>query len=188
MEFWAEVTRLSDIYRFTNKEEDLINVMEYMERYIGVSAKNAKHRSELYKLCIPYEDFISSFDLAVWEALETYAGQEKVEHTFKNIVLFRMNLAEKSVWRLYKSNTCDQKDAGIDIEEAICYKEMLKNYIKKFPKQSKFILLLLQGYTSCEASKLCQWGSNDDEKSRKRAQRTKQHFKKFLNEMLCESL
>ncbi|HAP5679353.1 TPA: hypothetical protein IU057_002429, partial [Enterococcus faecalis] len=94
MEFWAEVTRLSDIYRFTNKEEDLINVMEYMERYIGVSAKNAKHRSELYKLCIPYEDFISSFDLAVWEALETYAGQEKVEHTFKNIVLFRMNLAE----------------------------------------------------------------------------------------------
>lgn len=39
MEFWAEVTRLSDIYRFTNKEEDLINVMEYMERYIGVSAK-----------------------------------------------------------------------------------------------------------------------------------------------------
>lgn len=149
MEFWAEVTRLSDIYRFTNKEEDLINVMEYMERYIGVSAKNAKHRSELYKLCIPYEDFISSFDLAVWEALETYAGQEKVEHTFKNIVLFRMNLAEKSVWRLYKSNTCDsadkngisydsarwneldsntcqQKDAGIDIEEAICYKEMLK--------------------------------------------------------------
>lgn len=211
MEFWAEVTRLSDIYRFTNKEEDLINVMEYMERYIGVSAKNAKHRSELYKLCIPYEDFISSFDLVVWEALETYAGQEKVEHTFKNIVLFRMNLAEKSVWRLYKSNTCDsadkngisydsarwneldsntcqQKDAGIDIEEAICYKEMLKNYIKKFPKQSKFILLLLQGYTSCEASKLCQWGSNYDEKSRKRAQRTKQHFKKFLNEMLCESL
>nr|WP_284732901.1 phage holin family protein [Enterococcus faecalis] len=34
--------------------------MEYMERYIGVSAKNAKNRSELYKLCIPYEDFISS--------------------------------------------------------------------------------------------------------------------------------
>lgn len=42
MEFWAEVTRLSDIYRFTNKEEDLINVMEYMERYIGVSAKKCK--------------------------------------------------------------------------------------------------------------------------------------------------
>lgn len=91
-------------------------------------------------------------------------------------------------WNELDSNTCQQKDAGIDIEEAICYKEMLKNYIKKFPKQSKFILLLLQGYTSCEASKLCQWGSNYDEKSRKRAQRTKQHFKKFLNEMLCESL
>lgn len=42
VKFWAEVTRLSDIYRFTNKEEDLINVMEYMERYIGVSAKKCK--------------------------------------------------------------------------------------------------------------------------------------------------
>ncbi|WP_034691511.1 hypothetical protein [Enterococcus mundtii] len=103
MSFWISITERVDLYVIEQNGELLEAILRDFFPYLKKSAKNAQISAEKLGVYIPFEDFYSTYLLATWKAIEDYRlERKKKELKFKNLFLYRLAIAEKDVWRLYK--------------------------------------------------------------------------------------
>ncbi|WP_438725356.1 BacL2 family protein [Enterococcus sp. DIV1368c] len=167
------------------------------------SAKNAQISAEKLGVYIPFEDFYSTYLLATWKAIEDYRlERKKKELKFKNLFLYRLAIAEKDVWRLYKKSSNNKNDknritydagrwqsldpgfiesqSSVEIDSTINLKEMVCNYQKQEPLDGFFFSLLVEGFTCSEAAKIMFSEKDYHPSVRKRVERMKKRLKKYL--------
>ncbi|QAA23774.1 BacL2 family protein [Sporolactobacillus terrae] len=78
-----------------------------LKKYIGSCAGNAvRHASQFY-LSIPKEDFISAYNLSLWEAVKSF---DPTKGRLKSLVSYRFKMAEATVWRQYETRDENEKD------------------------------------------------------------------------------
>ncbi|MFV0560610.1 MAG: hypothetical protein ACK5NA_07830 [Enterococcus sp.] len=192
---WSNFSDIAENYYITKDPKYIHSFLEAMDSYVKSAAKQAHNRSTYCGLHIPKEDFYSHFLTSIWQAILDYSKDETHKYKLKNVVLKRLNFAEKTVWRNYKNGK--QYDAAkwselgdseitsnaTSIEESVISKDILKTYIKKYPKKGIIIYLLFSGYwySPSEVVKLTKMGNSYTPTLRKRIQRVRVHFYTYLN-------
>ena len=203
MSFWISITERVDLYVTEPNGELLEAILRDFFPYLKKSAKNAQISAEKLGVYIPFEDFYSTYLLATWKAIEDYRlERKKKELKFKNLFLYRLAIAEKDVWRLYKKSSNNKNDkngitydagrwqsldpgfiesqSSVEIDSTIDLKEMVCNYQKQAPLDGFFFSLLVGGFTCSEAAKIMFSEKDYHPSVRKRVERMKKRLKKYL--------
>lgn len=102
MIFWEELEEKVDCYKLNSSEENMNTIIVYSMKYLKVCAMNSKKKGIANGVFIPFDDFYSQYLLTLWESVLDYVNIEN--HSLKNIILHRLFIAERKVWRLYKKN------------------------------------------------------------------------------------
>ena len=201
MEFWEELEIKVELYRNNRKEMIMNDILEFCCKYLKTCAMNSYNKAKNTSVYIPFEDFYSQYLLCFWEGICDYIELEGF--TLKNILLRRLFIAERKVWRMYKkiSNSKEDKNQtsynstrwqtlefdfdSIDIksfrmEEDLILNEAFENYCKNNRKNAELIYLLFIGYSPSEAVELLDISNTYDAKTRKKVQRIKESFIRFL--------
>ncbi|WP_262392049.1 hypothetical protein [Sporolactobacillus inulinus] len=108
---WSTVENLANLYVKASDQERKERLFEELfirlKKYIGSCAGNAvRHASQFY-LSIPKEDFISAYNLSLWEAVKSF---DPTKGRLKSLVSYRFKMAEATVWRQYETRDENEKD------------------------------------------------------------------------------
>ena len=202
MLFWKEIEFKVEKYRYENTEYNLNDILMFMNIYLKTCATNSHNKAKFAGVFIPVEDFYSQYLMSCWQGIDDYLNLPG--YKLKNIILRRLSIAEKHVWRMYKTtiNVDDHKndisynsarwieldvtlllttEDYLKIENNIYLREILKKYQQKHKDDYIIISLLLAGYSPSEVFKLLGLSSNYDYRERKQFQRLKESFHNFLN-------
>lgn len=203
MSFWISITERVDLYVTEPNGELLEAILRDFFPYLKKSAKNAQISAEKLGVYIPFEDFYSTYLFATWKAIEDYRlERKKKELKFKNLFLYRLAIAEKDVWRLYKKSSNNKNDkngitydagrwqsldpgfiesqSSVEIDSSIDLKELVCDYQKQAPLDGLFFSLLVEGFTCSEAAKIMFFEKEYHPSVRKRVERMKNRLKKYL--------
>lgn len=111
-----------------------------MEKYISVCATNAVRKAAEYYLDIPKVDFISAYNLALWESIESFKPAKGSIHS---LISYRFSIAEASVWRQYEIKDEKEKNGRSFIKARWNYLDnILKQYSESESEQSLSEMLL----------------------------------------------
>lgn len=181
----------------------LKNVIYHLTPYLK-NARSAQFRARMTGAYVPFEDFYSTYLVSVWKVLEDLHAEVIDIKKIKTIVLYRLKIAEKDVWRTYKKKSNNATDINGTTYEAtrwkslectlldsmyedfndlsLIFKELFFKYIQKEPAETYFFLLLIQGYFTSEATKIAFGEEEYTNKVRKKIERSRKKFKNYLYE------
>ncbi|MCK0470275.1 hypothetical protein [Halalkalibacter sp. APA_J-10(15)] len=211
---WSEVEKLalqvlreSDI---ENKQLLFHEIYNLMERYIYRCSHNAQQRAKITNVYIPIEDFISTFNLSLWDCILAYSPERG---SLVSLVSYRFRIAEATVWRNYevKSDSSDKNNKNYSKGrwESLYYSNdedtfnnkvdflfssistereyinmSLIDYISSFYKEhnryGKIIYLLYQGFNGKDLAKVSGEDLTYSNKMRKLVQRSRDSFYHYL--------
>lgn len=86
----------------------LKNVINHLTPYLK-NTRSAQFRARMTGAYVPFEDFYSTYLVSVWKVLEDLHAEVIDIKKIKTIVLYRLKIAEKDVWRTYKKNQTTQQ-------------------------------------------------------------------------------
>lgn len=175
MIFWEELEEKVDCYKINASEDNMNNIIVYSVRYLKVCAMNSRKKANANGVFIPFDDFYSQYLLTLWETVLDYVDIEN--HSLKNVLLHRLFIAERKVWRLYKKKSYSPNDKdnisytatrwnvlndeilqgeiySAKYEGQITLQECLQAYRKENQEDSKLIELLIKGYSPSESVKI----------------------------------
>ncbi|VVM34026.1 hypothetical protein, partial [Terribacillus sp. AE2B 122] len=96
--YWNKIQDLASTYN--EGDETTFNVIyRDFKGYLWKCAINAEKRALAFQLAIPIEEFYSSFTFCLWRTLNDY---QDFDGDFKPLILYRLKLAEASVWKHYE--------------------------------------------------------------------------------------
>lgn len=108
---WLNAETLVDQYMEARdkkiKEQLFDELFISMKKYIGTCAGNAVRRASEFRLSIPKEDFISAFNLSLWETIKSFDAHKG---RLKSLIAYRFRIAEAIVWRQYETRDVNEKD------------------------------------------------------------------------------
>ncbi|SFG29528.1 hypothetical protein SAMN02982927_01291 [Sporolactobacillus nakayamae] len=108
---WLTVDTLVDQYAEASDKEIKERLFEkifiLLKKYIGTCAGNAVRRASQFRLSIPKEDFISAFNLSLWETVKSFDSHKG---RIKSLISYRFRIAEATVWRHYETRDVNEKD------------------------------------------------------------------------------
>lgn len=201
MNIWQMIDDLLKKYYLTNDKDILDLIILDLDPYIKSCAHRFVFKAQSNGVFIPFEDFYSNLCLAIWEGIEDFKSISG--STFKNVTLRRIYIAEKKTWKQYKksgskvfnkdgitydvtrwenieslhhSKNCTVKSAERSIEEKL----LIENFKKQDFFRGTFIELLYHGYSCKEICLLLGISKTYDAKTRKKCQRIKESFWKYI--------
>ena len=203
MDFWEKVDKKLTDYVNCPDNKNFEELFSCLEDYLSKRATAARYKAEATGVYIPFEDFYSNFRLSTWQAIEDYPTIET--STFKSVLLHRLFFSERAVWQLYKKKSADQTDKdGVTYEgarwsstdelpetfynstemdeERFYLLEELEKYASVNRTNYNFLRLLIYGFTPKEAVIKLKIADEYDASARKKVQRIRRSFKKFLEE------
>lgn len=196
--FWKNMETAVKKYYLTNTQEELDQILRSFEVYLEVCASNSKLKAQTYGLDIPYEDFLSNNYLYVWRAIEDF--RKITNSSLKNVIIRRLHIAECFTFRTYSksgfevhdnSNNLNIWDLSINesslisipnIFDDMYFSMKLSDFKKENPVDFEVISYLLLGYSSSETNQLVYCVPDYDVRSRKKMQRARSAFQKFLEQ------
>ncbi|MDF2649491.1 MAG: hypothetical protein K0Q73_5296 [Paenibacillus sp.] len=108
---WLTVDILVDRYAEASdreiKERQFEEIFNLLKKYIGTCAENAVRKASQFRLLIPKEDFISAFNLSLWETVKSFDSHKG---RLKSLISYRFRIAEAAVWRHYETRDANEKD------------------------------------------------------------------------------
>jgi|GEM_PF-1285726 len=202
MSFWEELEIKVNIYISSRKSYDMDDIILCSSKYLKTCAHNSRKKAENLGVYIPFEDFYSEYLLSFWQGIETFLDSTNL--SLKNIILRRLFIAEKKVWRLYKKKTKTEWDKnGVSYASArweelnnekvtkktynqftdymLIMNDDFRNFANEKQENSQLISLLLFGYSPSETIKIMGISDNYDTASRKKIERAKKSFERYLN-------
>ncbi|EOH91588.1 BacL2 family protein [Enterococcus villorum] len=200
---WKTVEDALKKYYQTNDEAILELMIKKLDPYIKTCAHNFVFKARSNGVFIPFEDFYSNLMLAIWQGIEDFRNIRT--STFKNVALRRIFIAEKKTWNQYKKtgnkkfdkngvtygvtrweeletlNNNTQYTIYDNAEVFIEEKLLIENFKKLDPFKGTFIELLSLGYSPKEICLLLGISQTYDAKTRKKCQRIKESFLKYIS-------
>lgn len=189
-DMWQKVAILGEQYSLSKEEKFIDEIFRVMDTYLISIACRSQEKSKYIGNYIGFEDFYSNLMVAIWEGIEFYATQEGHQYTLKNILIKRIRFSEIKTWKSNQMNLC-----GTDYLEKIENKMSSKNHMalrefydlifrfrKKYVVEGTIIYLLAIGYSPANAIKCLRLSAQYDDKHRKKIQRIRAKFKKFLED------
>lgn len=189
---WEILTKILS----NNEEENINQAISLLIPYIKICSKNNYKKAKMYSLVIPYEDFYSNSLLEVWEGLKAYVKNNNLN--LKNVVIYRISIAERKTWNQYKKrgnntdtneityNTVRWSEIDFEIKEDMNFENYLvgkESFIKSlyiFQKtdqnKADIIRLLVRGYSSKEAFNIVYKTNEYRPKDRKKIERIRKQF------------
>lgn len=182
-----------------NKDVALEKLWFSYKKTIVMKSNRCESRAKITGVLIHSSDFESEFTLALWKSILAFDNHPN--YKFSHILYHRLRLSELKVWNNYKvtGNASDKDNqtfikaivSDISAENAsefdennfIMYfatKDDILAYSKSDLLKSQIIYLLYYGYSPKEIVKLV-FNTKYTDKYRKKIQRIRNEFKRFLN-------
>lgn len=192
-ELWNE---LNEILAGDREELTMELAVNKLLPYIKKCSTNNYQKAKSYNLNIPYEDFYSNSLFEVWEGLKAFVNDNTLN--LKNIIIYRLNIAEKKTWRQYKKNghsydsnqitynSARWTEIDFDIQDNFnfenhliikrLFEQSLLQYTTIDKEKAIVISLLSKGYSSKEAFNIAYQTNDYNPKDRKKIERIKKQF------------
>lgn len=202
MDFWQEIERQLNEYYKSHCSIALDNILFSIQPYLSKKAHLAKREAQMSGVYIPYEDFYSNYLLSTWQALEDY--KDINDKNFKTVLGRRLYFSKCEAWRGYKKKSADARDKdGItyvsgrwdsidelsntfgEISQTNDYfhlNEVLTKYYQENPINCRFISMLIRGFSPAEAVMQLGICKKYDASARKKVQRIRESFRRFLED------